>query len=334
MSNSTPTTASVTSSEPLVAAYYPLTLVIVGTILNLFTLYILCRPAFRDTKKQPIIYYMRTIAVFDILMLYGWNLDHYLSIEHGFILLTYSMVTCKIFGFLNYFAGQSSAWLRVLMCLDRYIAASRLHRPWYSRQKGVLILIVSTIIIITLFNFHFFIFACYYRPNGTISPNAALYKIYPLWDYINLGVYNCAPFIFMVIFNSFVIYHLTSRRRALIIKNHHSQHRAISITLVITTFLFLLMTIPATIVAAFFFTVPTTTLAKTLDSTLYTYHILSCPLYYITFKEFRRECNKLFGCHEINGRVGPNLLTKTAPTHPHSQTNANMLSLKLHTINH
>ncbi|CAF1493930.1 unnamed protein product, partial [Adineta steineri] len=58
------TTISVKLTEPLVAAYYPLALVIIGTLLNLLTLIILCRSTFRDTKKQPIIHYMRAIAIF------------------------------------------------------------------------------------------------------------------------------------------------------------------------------------------------------------------------------------------------------------------------------
>ncbi|CAF1501567.1 unnamed protein product [Adineta steineri] len=303
MSNNT--TTNVKSTEHLVTTYYPLVLVINGTLLNVLILIVLYRPTFRNTKKQPIIHYMRAIAIFDIFMLYGWNLDHYLSSKHGFILLTYSIGTCKIFGFLNYFAGQSSAWLRVFMCYDRYISASRLRRPWCSRQKGVLIIISCIIILVALFNFHFLIFACFYRSNGTIDPNAQLYQIYPLWDNINLGVYNCIPFILMVIFNSGVIYHLIKRRRVRVIQQSQIQHRAISITLVITTFFFLIMTIPATIVAAFFATTPLTNLAKILDSILYTYHITSFPLYLITFKDFRWEFIKMITCKNNNRRIVP-----------------------------
>jgi hypothetical protein len=305
MSNNTTTATSVTFTESLIVAYYPFTLIIVGTLLNLLTLIILCRPTFRDTKKQPIIHYMRAIAIFDILMLYGWNLDHYLQIVHGYILLTYSIGSCKFFGFLNYFAAQCSAWLRVFICLDRYLSASRLQRGWFSRQKSILIVIACTVAFFILFNFHFFIFACFYRPSGSINPNAQLYRIYPLWDYINLGVYNCAPFILMVTFNSGVIYHLAHRRHARIIQNSNIQHRAITITLVLTTFLFLLMTIPATIVAAFFFTTPTTTLSKILDSALYTYHISSFPLYFITFDAFRRECITMMTGKKNNQRIAP-----------------------------
>ncbi|CAF4394075.1 unnamed protein product, partial [Adineta steineri] len=59
------------------------------------------------------------------------------------------------------------------------------------------------------------------------------------------------------------------------------------------------------IVAAFCFTTPTTILAKILDSALYTYHITSFPLYFITFKEFRRECIKMVTCKNNNRRIVP-----------------------------
>ncbi|CAF1973231.1 unnamed protein product [Rotaria magnacalcarata] len=289
MSNSTMASSS-DLDENLVAAYYPLTLVIVGTVLNLLTFIILCRPAFRDTKKQPIIHYMRTIAIFDIFMLYGWNLDHYLSYVHGYMILTYSIAACKIFGFLNCFSAQSSAWLRVFICFDRYLSVSRLHRTWFSQQKSVLIIIASIIIVFIMFNFHFFIFTCFYEPDGSINPNSQLYQVYPLWDYINLGVYNCAPFILMITLNCGVIYHLIHRHNTSLIQNSPIKHRTISITLLVTTFLFLLMTIPATIDAGFFSTTPPGTLEKILDAALYTYHITSFPLYFITCDAFRREC--------------------------------------------
>lgn len=304
MSSNT-TQANSQQETSLIVAYYPFTLIIVGTLLNLLTFFILCQSSFKDTKKQPVIHYMRTIAIFDILMLYGWNLDHYLQIVHGYILLTYTIPTCKIFGFLNYFAGQTSAWLRVAICFDRYLSASRLHRTVFNRQKSVLIIIASTLTFFLLLNLHFIIFTCFVRPSGRISPNSPLYTIYPLWDYVNLGLYNCAPFLLMVAFNSGTIYHLIHRHRERVIQQSSVQHQAISVTLILTTFLFLIMTIPATIVAAFFYTVPTTPLAKVLDSTLYTYHILSFPLYFVTFSAFRREVLRIFTCKKHNQRVVP-----------------------------
>ena len=76
----------------------------------------------------------------------------------------------------------------------------------------------------------------------------------------------------MVSFKSGIIYHLIRRRHTRVIQNSRIKHQTISITLLLTTFLFLIMTTLATIVAAFFFTILTTTPDKILDSALCTHH--------------------------------------------------------------
>ena len=298
------------STGVLISAYYSLTIAIVGTLLNFFTFVILCRSSFRDARARPTLHYMRVIAIFDILMLYGWNLDHYMTTIHGFSFPETSISACKFFGFLNYYAAQSSAWLRVFVCFDRYLSLSRLHRTWFSKSNHVLIIIGSILVVFLLLNFHFFIFACFYDAAGQINQESWLYQIYPLWDFINLGVYNCVPFVLMSIFNSGVIYHLIRVRRTSTVQNSRIKHRAISITLVITTFLFLLMTVPATVAYALF-SYANEAILIALDGLLYTYHALSFPLYFITFDEFRRECIALVTCKKIDVRVSPASMTQT-----------------------
>ena len=293
-----------TSTESLIVAYYSLTLMIVGTFLNFLTFATLCRSKFRNTTARPTLHYMRAMAIFDILMLYGWNLDHYLSTVYEFHILRYSIVSCRFFSFLSYFAPQTSAWLRVLVCMDRYVSLSRLYRARFNNSTCILIMIGCIMLILALLNLHFLLFVCYHRSNGTISALSWLYNIYPLWDYVHLGVYNCAPFLLMVLFNSGVIYYLIQVRRTSTVQNSRNPHRAISITLVITTFLFLLMTVPATLVFAFFSSANTIIL-RVVDALLYSYHILSFPLYLITFDEFRREFLKMIECLRTNGRIIP-----------------------------
>jgi hypothetical protein len=303
--SSSNTNSNINPVEAAFVTYYPLVLVIVGTILNLLTFVILCRAPFRDTRKQPTMHYMRAIALFDILMLYGWNLDHYLSAACGYTLISYSMVSCKLFSFLNYLAAQSSAWLRVFVSLDRYLSLSDLHRTKFCRSKSILIIITSIITILSLLNLPLLIYACYYRPDGTISIYSHAFRIYPLWDYINLGVYNCAPFLLMVIFNSCVIYQLINLHCTTMIQNTRLQHRSVTITLVITTFLFSIMTIPGTVAYAFFAGTAPITVLHGLDSILYTYHITSFPLYMLTFGDFRREFIKMIKCSKNNRTVVP-----------------------------
>ena len=270
-------------------AYYPLFLVIGGTILNVFTYFILSRIPCGSRRKQATIRYMRYIAIFDILMLYGWNLDHFMANVHGFLLQKSSILLCKLLSFLNYFSAHCSAWLRVLMCFDRYMSLSRLHRKWFNHSRDVFVLVSSIILVSSIFNGHLLIFACFREDNGRINVNARLYQIYPLWDYVNLLVYNCLPFFLMVVCNGAVIHHLIHVQQSSSVGASRIQHRAISMTLVLTTFLFLLMTIPGTVSFAFFYSTASLNILYVLDSMLYTYHILSFPLYLITFTQFRDQ---------------------------------------------
>jgi hypothetical protein len=312
-------TANINESSILltVVAYYAFTLIIVGTALNLLTFVILCRKKFRNMKERPTLYYMRAVVIVDILMLYGWNFEHYLSIVYGFAFRNYTIVSCKLFMFLNYLTHHTSAWLRVFICLDRYLSLSRLHRTWFGRPKSVLIIIACVISFFTLFNLHLIIFGCFYETNGSLNINARFYTIYPMWDFVKLAIYNCLPFLFMVMFNSGVIYHLFHLSRVTTIQNSRIHHRSISITAIVTTFLFLIMTIPVTIAFGFFLNTAGDLVLYTMDSMLYTYHISSFPLYMITFHEFRQEFIKMVTCNNNDRRIGPQA---TVSTHKLSRT--------------
>ncbi|CAM2699188.1 unnamed protein product [Rotaria socialis] len=280
----------------IIFGYYALALVIIGTLLNLFTFFILCHPTFGNAKRRPTLHYMRAMAVFDIAMLYGWNLDHYLLPVHGFKLHCYSVAWCKFTGFLNYFAGQASAWLRVFVCLDRYLALNHLHRTWFSDSKNVLIVISTSLGIIALINLHFFVFSCFINSDGGVNVNAKLYQIYPLWDYVHLVLYNCIPFIIMTTFNGFVIYQLIHLRQTTSIHSSAIRHRAMSITLVLTTFLFCVATIPVTVVFAFYAYQTPYLLHQILDAILYTYHVSCFPIYFTTMNDFRRVTISVVKC--------------------------------------
>ncbi|CAF4412398.1 unnamed protein product [Rotaria socialis] len=79
----------------IIFSYNTLTLAIIGTAFNLLTLFMLCRATFNDAKKMPVLYYMRVIAILDILMLYDWNLDHYRNTIYAFTIVRSSVVFCR-----------------------------------------------------------------------------------------------------------------------------------------------------------------------------------------------------------------------------------------------
>ena len=295
--------------ETLIVAYHALTITVVGTFFNLLTFIILCRSTFRNVKARPTLHYMRTMAIFDILMFYGWNLSHYTYPIHSYYPLNLNIPICKIVSFLNYVPGQVSAWLRVFVCLDRYLSLSRLQKTWFQNSNHVLMVIGGILAFFTLLNLHFLIFACYYGTYGEIVANSWLFEIYPLWDYVHLGIYNCAPLLLMVVFNSGVIYHLIRLRQTSTVQNSRIHHRAISITLVITTFLFLVMTVPSGVAFSFFYTADRI-LLEFLDGMLYTYHMLTFLLYFVSWTEFRRECIALITCRKADAQVVPTVVTR------------------------
>lgn len=316
---------------PFLIVYYPLGLILIGTILNLLTFVILCRTSFQNTHKRPTLHYMRAIALLDILILYGWNLDHYLEGTLGLKLNTYSVISCKFFTFMNYFTYQVSAWLRVFICFDRYLSLSRLHRTWFNVSKNVLIIIGITIFVSILINFHFLPFVCYSHNNRVIV-DSLYYMVYPMWDHVNLIIYNCLPFLLMIIFNSGVIYHLILLRRISSVgKNSRIQHRAISATLLITTCLFFLMTTPVSIAHAYYSDVHQHILYA-LHSILTTYHVLGFPIYFLTFAEFRREFFKLRRWNDCRKRQKIPRIFFSEPSHT-DRLNTNVVN-RLLTISH
>lgn len=79
-----------------IATYYPLLTVIIGTFLNLLTLFVLCQSSFRGAQKRQMIHCMRTIAILNIFMLYGWNLDHFVKGAFSFSLQFSSILPANV----------------------------------------------------------------------------------------------------------------------------------------------------------------------------------------------------------------------------------------------
>lgn len=309
--------------------YYPLCLTIISTILNSLILIIFLRKKFR---QRPFSYYIRFIAFIDILILYGWNLDNFFRLKYYFELEKLTILTCKLLSYYNNVVNQSSAWLRVLMCADRFYTLNQIQqRQRIDRNRCILLLIIFTLILIGLVNLHLPIFACYKHLNHTeINIDSIYYQIYPMWHYVNLILYNILPFILMLLFNIRIIRHLILLKQTTTITKTRIQHRSISISIFLSAFLFCLMTTPATIIFAFFHTqirseIFENFLLSFFDSIQSTYHSLSFFLYFITLVEFRKEFYRLIYCHHsmtnkrlinitIIGGAANRYKTKSTPT--------------------
>jgi hypothetical protein len=292
----------------LVFTYYPLCLTCLTTVLNSLIIIVFYQKVFR---QRPTIRYMRAIALVDALMLYGWNLDHFFNLKFGFELDRLTILSCKLSTYLNHFLIQSSAWLRVGMCIDRYCTLNRVrqHRVIYQHHR-VTFLIVFIFIAIAFINLHLPILSCYTYQIGNqtyIATGSRHYRLYPTWNYINLALYNIIPFILMFIFNILIIRYLILIKRTSTLQRSHIRYSSISIPILLSTFLFCIMTTPPAIFFSFFHKQTRSELFQhillnLLDSIKYTYHSLSFFVYFLTLIEFRQGVFRLLHCRfqEIN----------------------------------
>ncbi|CAF0916429.1 unnamed protein product [Rotaria sordida] len=286
--------------------YYPLCLTCMTTILNSLTLIILYQKVFR---QRPTIRYMRVIALIDIFILYGWNLDHFFRLKFGFEVDRLTVLSCKLSTYINHFLNQSSAWLRVWMCVDRFCALNHIRQRRINNQhRRVVFFIIFTLIIVALVNLHLPIFACYslsYNNETKIAGGSLYFRLYPSWSYINLALYNIIPFILMLTFNMLIIRHLILIKKTSSLQQSRIRHTSISMPILLSAFLFCIMTTPPAVIFAFYHKqlqsdIFQNLLLSLLDSIKYTYHSLSFFLYFITLIEFRKEFFRLLHCRFIN----------------------------------
>ena len=197
------------------------------------------------------------------------ELNKYLTPNFGIYLEELNIISCKFFSFIQYFSLQSSGFLLTVLCIDRYIKVSSTPGSFISRLPfrtvksahvwswvliGLVFILNSHIIILngryvenkinlnlTLFNF-----SCKYS-NG--------FKFFPIWENVHLILYNLIPFIIMIIFDILLIRKI---RFSLKDKNSNSNTKKVNIqrnvmSILLITFIFLIMTMPASIAYGFFY---------------------------------------------------------------------------------
>jgi hypothetical protein len=78
------------------------------------------------------------ISINDLISLTVWNLNHFLIVYFQFHPEFASEIWCKIAVFMQYFSLEYSAWLLVLLTLDRYLyIRNRVKNPNSIREKGL-----------------------------------------------------------------------------------------------------------------------------------------------------------------------------------------------------
>ncbi|CAF1606769.1 unnamed protein product, partial [Didymodactylos carnosus] len=248
-------------------ASYAAILVIIGTIGNLLTIYILLRPSLRCNTTMR---YLTAAAIADLCTLYSWNLNlfyKYIINSYQNDLEDISLYTCRLISFLAFSSLQLSSWYLMLVSFDRMM---NIHFLFWKKDFGkpyistYIIIIVATIILVL--NSHLLFINGFIEqnciPNGK-QTCVICYKrltddryVFPKWEKVHLISYTLIPFTVMSICNLFIIRRIlaTNRRQSTktsiinkSIKFRLRKQRQSTRMLILVTFLFILLTLPAMI---------------------------------------------------------------------------------------
>ena len=91
-----------------VLAIYCLWLNIFGTVGNLVAFYI-CR----QLRKNTTFVFLSFICLTDLVSLYFWNINNFISVYFGIDLQGYNIYSCRIGYFVQFTSLHTSAWLLV-----------------------------------------------------------------------------------------------------------------------------------------------------------------------------------------------------------------------------
>jgi hypothetical protein len=259
-----------TSSDQIVGII-ALILIVFGVICNMaaFSIFIFSK----QINTIPSMRYLAFISITDTLSLFVWNLNHFLGPNlNAPPIETWSIFNCKFLPFLQYSSLQCSGLLYSILSVDRYFSVFSLPGSFFSKLpfgtiKNATLWSLGIIATIYTVNLHLIILMGYYGPTngsnttGVICFKSAVYpngNMSPMWDYANMVIYNFFPFIIMLIFNSLLIqktFNLHAKRQdardsAQYISANRRKER-LTISLVVITFAFIILTLPSTILFSF-----------------------------------------------------------------------------------
>jgi hypothetical protein len=317
-------------------SYVPLFIIANGVIGN--TICFLIFRFNSNFKNMSSMVYLSFAVIVDTISLFDWNLKHFTVANFNFNIDYVTIYSCKFLPFLQYFSLQASGWLLSFVSLDRFISIRSIPGSFYSKlpfstNKSAAIWSTIIIVVLLIMNCHILILNGYYNDpvprnhtflveveNGTFKnitetymyqdPNVVCYiykngfKVWPTWEAIHLFIYSFIPATIMMIFNSMLIY-----TTLIPLKNGPASNesesalrkkRKVTISLLVVTFSFILLSLPANIVWGYMSDWVGelewgTLVFNVLDYILFLNHSNMFFFCYISNKKFRSVVNSYFG---------------------------------------
>ena len=133
---------------------YPILFLIVGTIGNLLSVYVVLRSKLR---RHSTFIYLAFLSVVDLIVLYTFSINFILHAWFNIDLQHVSLIACKIYSFSIYFFPQTSAWILTAVSIDRVCALTRgIRKTRKTRVTYMSILIIFLILLVLNVQFIFY----------------------------------------------------------------------------------------------------------------------------------------------------------------------------------
>lgn len=189
-------------------------ILVVGTVCNTISLFVLRHPFFRDS---PISFTLSALAVVDTLVLYTSLLRQWiLALGFSDIRELFGDTSCKGHFLLTYYLQQLSSWTLVVVTIERTVCVGLpLTAKWLCTRGRVLLLWISIAIALFLLNSHFFVTVSYGRQKPIETENRTevicyraeafkdFFDVY--WYFIDFIFLSFLPFVIILIGNIIII---------------------------------------------------------------------------------------------------------------------------------
>ena len=307
---------------------YPFLLVL-GTFGNVMTIAI-----HKSTvNTSPMSIFFIVLAVADLLLLYNNCFQAWVGLAFQFRLKLHSIASCKIGYFLVYVSGVLSAWTLVAMTVQRAVSVLWPHRANVLCTAGKSkVIVVSMTLFITAMHAHILYGFSILTTAGKRECYATTeydYFFSGIWSWVDMFIFSLLPWLCLAVCNSLLVWKLkASVREAEVslgsdqadkITDRKKKATSITVTLVVVSTAFLILTFPMSCMQILSF-------VPWMNGTIYTarktyahyyvseisyslWYANSCINFYVnclTGAKFRREAKHILKCifHEDRKKDG------------------------------
>ena len=176
-------------------------IVLMGTVGNTLSFCVLVRRRMRST---PMYFYLTLLAVADTFVLYVSAFKVWIRALTQFEMLHMSNVGCKLFMFILLCSFYMSAWLVVLVTLDRFLVIWFPFRGYlFMRIRQARLTAAVLAVVVAVYNVHvFWTMKLYqYESNPTCDADENNFFMTHIFEYLKLISYCVVPFVLVVALN-------------------------------------------------------------------------------------------------------------------------------------